>query len=56
MEAKILSIYVGQFNIYGFELLNFDMRNKELGLFCIVWSPKVAVWIDILFIKIHIEL
>jgi len=56
MEVKILSFYFGQWNIYGFELLNFDMEDKERGLLCFTWSPRVAIWADILFIRIHIEL
>lgn len=56
METKILSFYLGQFNIYGIEILNFDMESKERGVFCITWSPKVAIWIDIFFIRTYIEL
>lgn len=56
MEAKLLSFYFGQNNVYGIELLNFDMQTKERGLLCVVWSPKVAIWIDILFIRINIEI
>lgn len=56
MEAKILSLNFGQFNIYGIEIFNFHMENKDRGLFCITWSPKIAIWIDVIFISIHIEL
>ena len=56
MEAKILSFYFGQWNVYGFEILNFDMKNKERGLLCFTWSPRVAIWADVLFIRIYIEL
>lgn len=56
MEVKVLSFYLGQWGIYGFEILNFDMENKERGLLCFVWSPKVSVWIDVMFVRIIIPL
>ena len=56
MEVKMLGLFFGKFGVYGFELLNLDMENKERGLLCFTWSPRVAIWADILFIRIHIEL
>lgn len=56
MELHVLSFYFGIFNIYGFELFNIDMEDNSRSLLCLTWSPKVAMWIDILFIRIHIEL
>ena len=55
MEIKLLSIYLGHYDVYGIEILNID-KNRERGLFCFTFSPKVAIWIDILFFRIHIEL
>ena len=56
METKIISLYFGQFNLYGIKILNFDMGHMERGVFCITWSPKVAIWIDLFFIKRDIDL
>jgi len=55
MEIKLISIYLGHYNVYGLEIFNID-KNRERGLLCITWSPKVAVWIDILFFRISFEL
>lgn len=56
MEIKIFGLYFGKNNWYGFNFINIDNRNYSRGLFKIIYRPKVEIRIDILFIRMYIDL